>query len=136
MTIKVLMSNNLNIKMLWLTMSLLIPKTHLQRPREEKTSKNEEKKMNNKFTPLIYCFGSLNSFSRARGKKDLPGKSLGNFSIELKAHIKIYQLKSKRERKQRRHTIDDIKSDQQWRRVGGRATVVTRIPLIYIIYYE
>jgi hypothetical protein len=29
MTIKVLMSNNLNIKMRWLTMSLLILKTHL-----------------------------------------------------------------------------------------------------------
>jgi len=56
------MSNNLNIKMLWLTMSLLILKTHLWCAADE-----EEKEMNNKFPPLIYRFGLLSSPRKLNG---------------------------------------------------------------------
>lgn len=56
------MSNNLNIKMLWLTMSRLILKTHL--PFTE--WKERRKNMNNKFTSLIYCFCSLNGVFRGK----------------------------------------------------------------------
>ena len=44
------MSNNLNIKFLWLTMSLLILKTHL--PYRNNAKEKEKEKMNNKFNVI------------------------------------------------------------------------------------
>lgn len=75
MTIKVLMSNNLNIKMRWLTMSLLILKTHLLVQEEKKGGtdakeegrKTEESEKDEGIFIHIYASKSIIVSTRKRG---------------------------------------------------------------------